>query len=393
MQPFREEIDNQVEITETRVGDSNISTTDLPAISKFDAPDESDAVIASTFPAAIPEPGKYHNSLGHSCICLLVLTLCSIFTYSNTVSSSLFGLKLALIPTILALPSTVSAWRQSENRGKILLLSTVGGWTVVAWVMALMKALRSNFDESSNSKNLWWGGRIAVASSIAGLASWALSAGSPSLNGIAIMICSTALAIQLGLALHWSGTNAGIHQNIWKEQCSRSAVKGWEAFIASYMTAGLFPIATVLAGASSLVANFFDFARQTYPPSLELSLCSAAAAMFVWGVIVFWALFTAVVNYRLSTALDQSSTGNAKPREQAFQLTRRLLPGAGFASLCFYAPLAVGETVSFGCVAFWQGIAFFIAYSLTRKLLKERLPEKKDVEIQQALQKLLDKRA
>lgn len=389
---FRE-IDNQVEITEIKAGDFNIPTTDLPATSKVSDPDQSEASIADIFPAATPGRGQYHNLLGGSCICLLVLTLCAICTYANTISSGLFYIRLALIPTILALPSTISAWRQSENRGKILLLSTVGGWTVVAWVMALMKALRSSFDESATAKNLWWGGRIAVASSIAGLASWIMSASTPSLNGVAIFICCTALGIQLALALHWSGTNAGIHQRIWKEQCSRSAVKGWEAFIASYMTAGLFPIATVLAGVSSLVANWFNFARQTFPPSLELSLCSAGAAMFVWGAIVFWALFTAVVNYRLSTALDESSRGNARIREQAFQLTRRLLPGAGFASLCFYAPLAVGETVSFGCVAFWQGIAFFIAYSLTRKLLKERLPEKKDVEIQQALQKLQDERS
>lgn len=391
MQPFREEIDTPVEITESK--DGGTAEIVMPAThSKLPTPAESSYDIANIRLAAIPGPAKYHNLLGSSCICLLALTFCAIFTYSNTVRSGLFGLMLALIPTILAVPSTIAAWRQSKNSAKILLLSTVGGWTLVAWVMALMKALQSDSDESSTSKNLWWGSRIAIATSIAGLASWTLSASSPNLNGIAIFTCCTALGTQLALALHWSGTNAGIHQKIWRDRCSRSAVKGWEAFMASYMTAGLFPIATVLAGASSLVANFFNFARATFPPSLELSLCAAGAAMFIWSVIVFWALFTAVVNYRLSSALDEASTGHAKPRERAFQLTRRLLPGAGFAALCFYAPFAIGETVSFGCIAFWQGIAFFMAYSLTRRLLKERLPEKKDIEIQQALQKLLDER-
>ena len=389
MQPPREEVETEIKLTSLEWDDAAAVDSRPNSAALTASQDQSQYAGVCLTPS--PAQEQYRSLLGRSCIVLLVLTLCCICSFAQTLNSSLYWAKFLLIPVLIALPSTISAWRSSKNGGEILAGSTVLAWTVIAWVIALMKALQNSPDESSTSKNLWCGARIAVASSLAGLAGWVMASGP--LSGFAPITCGAALFTQLALALHWSGTNAGIHQRIWSGQRSRSPVKGWEAFIASFMTAGLLPIATVLAGASALIGNFFNFAGKKFPPSLELALCAAGAAIFIWCVVVFWALFTAVVNYRLTKALDEASMGHARTQEQSFQLTRRLLPGAGFASLCFYAPFAVGGSESVGCVVFWQGIAFLMAYSLTRNLLKKRLPEKRAVETESALQKLLDERA
>lgn len=394
MQSPREELETEIKLTLSDDSAGEAATVSGPVTTL--PPHESQV------PGIYPEPASarqnYRNLLGSSCIFLLVVTLCCICIFGEPAKSTahcahfLQLLLIVLIPIVIAIPSTISAFRQTGNTVRILNLST-WAWTVVPWVMALMTALRSSFDESASSRNLWWGKRIAVVSSLAGLAGWAITAYTTGFNEIAACICATAFATQLALGLHWSGTIGGIHQRIWSEHGSRSPVKGWEAFIASFMTAGLLPVSAVLSGAAALNGHFISYAKTVFAPSLELALCTAGEVMFVWCVIVFWALFTAVVNYRLTKALDEASMGHAKPQERSFQLTRRLLPGVGFASLCFYAPFAAGGSESAGCIAFWQGIAFFIAYALTRELLKERLPKSSEAKIQSALEKLFDRRA